>query len=327
MKPLFVGRDLADEQSRILVVDDSQATAAALAELLRGDGFKVDVAGDGPSALKLAATQAVDLVLLDVELGGMDGLQVLRMLRSSEPRRFLPVLMISVKDDRQQRLTAFKLGADDFLKKPWDELELLARVRRCLSLRRRVDELLDESERLHQLSVTDGLTQVANHRFFHERLREEFRRAQRYDDPVALILLDLDHFKTVNDQFGHPVGDQVLKAVATSIVGSVRETDLVARYGGEEFGVILPKTHLAGSLTVAERVWSDLGALRLGPGGQVRITASLGVSGYPNRSVVTADQLLRTADDALYRAKREGRNKISLYQQYSLFPDGAVKAG
>jgi diguanylate cyclase (GGDEF)-like protein len=322
-----VGRELAEQQSRILVVDDSQATAAALAGLLRGDGYGVDVAGDGPSALKLAATQAVDLVLLDVELGGMDGLQVLRMLRSSEPRRFLPVLMISVKDDRQQRLTAFKLGADDFLKKPWDDAELLARVRRCLSLRRRVDELLDESARLHQLSVTDGLTQVANHRFFQERLREEFRRAQRYDDPVALILLDLDHFKNVNDQFGHPVGDQVLKAVATSIRGSVRETDLVARYGGEEFGVILPKTHLAGSLTVAERVWSDLGALRLGPGGQVRITASLGVSGYPNRSVVTAEQLLRTADDALYRAKREGRNKISLYQQYSLFPDGAVKAG
>ncbi|MHB8876832.1 MAG: diguanylate cyclase, partial [Myxococcaceae bacterium] len=251
-----------ERQARILVVDDSQATAGALAKLLRDGGFAVEVASDGPSALKLAAGSEVDLVLLDVDLGGMDGLQVLRMLRSAEPRRFLPVMMISVKDDRQQRLTAFKLGADDFLHKPWDDEELLARVRRCLSLRRRVDELLDETEKLRQLSVTDGLTQVANHRAFQERLREEFRRAQRYDDPLALILLDLDHFKSVNDQFGHPVGDQVLRAVAASVRESVRETDLVARYGGEEFGVVLPKTHLAGSLTVAERIWRDLGALR-----------------------------------------------------------------
>ena len=146
-----------------------------------------------------------------------------------------------------------------------------------------------------------------------QRLRDEFRRAQRYDDPLALILVDLDHFKNVNDNFGHPVGDEVLKATANAVQAAVRETDFVARYVGEEFAVLLPKTHLAGALTVAERIVAEMGKIRAGPAG-LRVTASFGVSGFPGRSVNTSEQLVRTADEALYRAKREGRNKISLFQ-------------
>ena len=161
--------------------------------------------------------------------------------------------------------------------------------------------------------MTDGLTQIANHRAFQDRLREEFRRAQRYDDPLALILIDLDHFKKVNDNFGHQAGDEVLVAMASCLKLAVRETDFVARYGGEEFAVVLPKTHLAGALTVAERVAADMQKIKAGPSG-LKITASFGVSGFPGRSVNTGEQLVRTADEALYRAKREGRNKISLFQ-------------
>src|SRR6185295_16446480 len=142
--------------------------------------------------------------------------------------------------------------------------ELLARLMRTLGLRMRIDGLLSETERLYELSLTDGLTQIANHRHFQERLRDEFRRAQRYDDPLALILLDLDHFKDVNDKHGHLAGDQVLKDVAAGIKKSVRETDFVARYGGEEFAVVLPKTQLTNALTIAERVWSDVAKLKLG---------------------------------------------------------------
>ena len=161
--------------------------------------------------------------------------------------------------------------------------------------------------------MTDGLTQVANHRHFQDRLREEFRRAQRYDDPLALILVDLDHFKNVNDNFGHQVGDEVLAAMAACVKAAVRETDFVARYGGEEFAVLLPKTHLAGALTVAERIAADMVGIKAGPNG-LKVTASFGVSGFPGRSVNTSEQLVKTADEALYRAKREGRNKISLFQ-------------
>ncbi len=303
------------EPSRtVLVVDDSQSTTSALSRLLSQAGLRALTAPDGAAALKVASAQPLDAVMLDVGLPGMDGLQVLRVLRASHGPKHLPVMMLSVRDDRAQRLAAFRLGADDFVLKPWDDEELVARLNRHLQVRARVDELLDEATALHRLSVTDGLTLLHNHRAFQERLREEFRRAQRHDDPLALVLLDLDHFKSVNDRHGHPAGDAVLREVASILRRCVRETDFLARYGGEEFGAILPNTAPAGAVTVAERIWKELGKLRAGPAGMVRVTASLGVSGFPQRGVGNADQLLTTADEALYRAKREGRDRLCLYQ-------------
>ncbi|MBL8913160.1 MAG: diguanylate cyclase [Archangium sp.] len=222
-------------------------------------------------------------------------------------------MLISLTDDAAQRAEAFHRGADDYLVKPYGVSEVLARIARRRATHLSLKGALAEAERLHALAVTDGLTQVANHRHFQDRLREEFRRAQRYDDPLALILVDLDHFKAINDNFGHQVGDEVLVNVAIAVKNAVRETDFVARYGGEEFAVLLPKTHLAGALTVAERMANDMKRIRFNAAG-LSITGSFGVSGYPGRSVTTSDQLIRTADEALYRAKREGRNKISLFQ-------------
>jgi two-component system cell cycle response regulator len=310
---------MGEAPPRILVVDDVQTSALALKELLEREGFAVELARDGVEAVRLGADERVDAVLMDVEMPGMDGLQALRAIRGGRTGRYLPVILISVRDDRARRLAAFQLGADDFLQKPWDAEDLLARLRRSLGVRARFDQLATQAAELHRLSITDGLTQVFNHRFFEERLKEEFRRAQRYDDPLALVLVDLDQFKSVNDSFGHQEGDRLLGAVGALLRKAVRDTDVTARYGGEEFALLLPKTHLAGALTVAERVWKDVHALRAGPHQQTSVTASLGVSGFPNRSVLSADQLFRTADDALYRAKREGRNKICLYQQATLF--------
>lgn len=309
--------------THILVVDDSQAAASALFELLEKNGHRVAYAKQGAEAIHIATTQPIDLVLLDVGLAGMDGLQTLRMMRSGRQQRHQPIFAMSARDEKSERLAALRLGADDFIAKPWDDDELVARIERSLAHRRRIDELLEESSQLQKLSVTDGLTGVNNHRFFQERLAEEFRRAQRYDDSLALILIDLDNFKLVNDRYGHQTGDEVLRAAAAVLRKCVRETDICARYGGEEFAVVLPKTRLAGALTVAERIWRDLGALRLGSSPMVRITASLGISGFPNRSVLSADQLVRTADEALYRAKREGRNKICVHQTASSFADKA----
>ncbi|MBX5484357.1 MAG: diguanylate cyclase [Myxococcaceae bacterium] len=318
---------MGETPETILVVDDSRAAADTLAEVFRREGRPVDIVQDGAEAVKRASAGDVALVLLDVELPGIDGLQALRMIRATTSRRYLPVVVLTVHDDRQKRLTAFKLGADDVLQKPWDADELWARCQRLMTLRGRFDELVRETEKLHALSVTDGLTQIHNHRFFQDRLKEEFRRAQRYDDPLALVMLDIDHFKDVNDRHGHPAGDAVLREVAQAIRGSVRDTDLIARYGGEEFAILLPRTHLAGALTVAERVWRAVGNLRTGPGGTIRVTASLGISGFPSRQVLTGEQLLRTADEALYRAKREGRNKICLFQQVSFFSGPSSRTG
>jgi diguanylate cyclase (GGDEF)-like protein len=298
-----------------LVVDDALSTAEELTRALRDAGADVRTATSVPEAITALLEAPVEVAIVDVELPGESGLVVLEHLRAEGNQT--PVILLSLKDDAVMRAEAFARGADDFLVKPYGVPELVARVQR----RRRLHELLQaaraESSRLHELAVTDGLTQVANHRSFQDRLREEFRRAQRYDDPLALILVDLDHFKQVNDNFGHQVGDEVLVAVALAAKNAVRETDFVARYGGEEFAVVLPKTHLAGALTVAERIAAGLKSLTVGPNG-LKVTASFGVSGFPGRSVNTSEQLIRTADEALYRAKREGRNKISLFQATSL---------
>jgi diguanylate cyclase (GGDEF)-like protein len=183
------------------------------------------------------------------------------------------------------------------------------------------EKLHEAQRRLEEQSVTDALTGLKNRRFFDERLREEFGRAQRYGDHLSLIMLDLDHFKDVNDRHGHPAGDVVLREAGALIRGTIRDPDICARYGGEEFAVILPKTHMNGALVVADRIRRALGKKTYAlpaaaPGGPatVQITASVGVSFYPAKDITSSDLLLRFADEALYEAKRAGRDAICLYQ-------------
>jgi diguanylate cyclase (GGDEF)-like protein len=301
-----------------LVVEDSGGIRHEVSQALREVGAEVLTAGTVHEAFALLIDNRLDLALVAVELPGESGLQVLQHLKA-EGERPLPVLMVTRQDTPEARTALLEAGADDVLSRPVHVGELVARCRRALGIYARLAGLTAEAQRLHELSMTDGLTQVANHRAFQERLKDEFRRAQRYDDPLALILVDVDHFKRVNDQFGHQVGDEVLRKLADAVRLAVRETDFVARYGGEEFAALLPKTHLAGALTVAERIATDLKLMRAGPP-SLRVTASFGVSSFPGRAVNTAEHLLRTADEALYRSKREGRDKISLYQASFLAP-------
>ena len=295
-----------------LIVEESAFAREALAQILEEAGASVVEASSVNEAFAALIDTRIDLALVAHELSQESGLTILEQLRS-DGERPVPVLMTSRVASPEAVASALSKGADDFLKEPVSGPEVVARCQRLLAVYRRFAALEAEANRLHELSVTDGLTQLANHRFFQERLSEEFRRAQRYDDPLALILSDLDHFKAVNDQYGHQVGDSVLKTLAEVLRSSVRETDFVARYGGEEFAVVLPKTHLGGALTVAERISSERRARKVGPM-MVRITASFGVSSFPGRGINTAEQLLRTADEALYRSKSDGRNRISLYQ-------------
>jgi diguanylate cyclase (GGDEF)-like protein len=301
---------MADRWTALVVAAELPLFAPVVREL-EDAGAEVMTATTVAEAVPLLAERPCDVALVEVELRGESGWGLLEHLRLEGGQ--VPVLLLSSVDDPAARTRAFAAGCDDYLLAPVAPAELVARARRRLWLHRELLHERAESTRLHALAVTDGLTQVANHRHFQERLREEFRRAQRYDDPLALILVDLDHFKNVNDNFGHQVGDEVLVAMANCVKAAVRETDFVARYGGEEFAMLLPKTHLAGALTVAERVTHEMLRLKAGPSG-LKVTASFGVSGFPGRSVNTPEQLVRTADEALYKAKREGRNKISVFQ-------------
>lgn len=316
--------DMRAPQTKVLVASASLSSTAPLVYLFSDAGHEVEVVGDGAAALRAVASRAVDLLVLDLDLPAPDGLQVLRLLGAMGGRKYLPVIALAAPGQREQRVEALALGAHDVVSFPWDDAELLARVDRALSVRQRVDELVEENATVMRLSVTEPLTRLFNHNYFLDRLRAEFRRAQRYDDPLSVIFVDLDHFAAVNARLGRELGDMVLVEVARAIERCVRETDLVARYGGEEFAVLLPKTPLPGALTVAERIWREIRALEVGADGGARLCATLGVVGGHHRSLLSSDLLIRSASDALYRAKREGGDRIGVYQPTS---DPAARAG
>jgi two-component system cell cycle response regulator len=300
----------------LLLVDDSRSTAARLVQALGSQEYAPRVVPPGPEVPRLALE--VDLVLLCLEPD--EDLTLLRRLLDAEgPSMGAPVIGIAPAEARPLRLATLRLGVE-VVSDPWDTEELRARMQRAFSARQVLAALASQVSELQHLSVLDGLTLLHNDRYFQERLREEFRAAQRYDDALSLIIVDLDHFKEINDRWGHPAGDDVLRKMAKVLQQSVRETDLVARYRGEEFAVLLPRTPLTGAITVAERVWKALGALHVGPDGGLQVTASLGVSSFPHRSVLSPDQLLLTANEALDQAKREGRNRIGLHPALPLLP-------
>jgi two-component system cell cycle response regulator len=304
----------------LLLVDDSRSTAAKLERSLASPEYAPRVVPPSPEVPRLALD--VDLVLLCLdparEPSSDEVLALLRRLMDVEgPGRGAPVLVIAPAEARALRLGVLRLGVE-VVADPWDDDELRARMQLAFSAHQVLNTLASQVSELQKLSVLDSLTLLHNHRYFQERLREEFRAAQRYDDALAVILVDLDHFKEINGRYGHSIGDDVLRQVARVLQQSVRETDIVARYGGEEFAVLLPRTPLTGAITVAERMWKELGTLRVGPDSTLRVTASLGISGFPHRTVLSSDQLLLTADEALYRAKREGRNRICLHSPVPL---------
>ena len=307
--------------SKILVVDDSRTQLDWLVQVLEKEGYAVQTALDGKDAIRKVRTESPDLVLLDMVLPDMSGLEVLRLIKPSDEQAFRPVIIQSSKSDIDSKVEGLRLGAHDFLVKPFAEQELLARCATMLRIKHLQERLRDAQRKLEEQSITDGLTGLKNRRFFDERLHEEFRRAQRYGDTLSLIMIDLDHFKDVNDRHGHPAGDVVLRDAAALIRASIRDPDICARYGGEEFAVILPKTHMSGALAVAERIWRELGAKEylVSANGapdprKVHVTASIGIAFYPSKDISSGELLVRFADQALYNAKRGGRNSICLYQ-------------
>jgi diguanylate cyclase (GGDEF)-like protein len=314
---------VAEARPKILVVDDSRTHLEKLVAVLQREAFDVRTATTGREALLKVRAEPPDLVLLDLVLPDMEGLEVLRFVKARPDDQFTPVIILSAKADTDSKVAGLRIGADDYLTKPFEDREIVARCAAMLRIKSLQDQLRATQRKLEEQSITDGLTGLKNRRLFDERLDEEFRRAQRYADPVSLIMIDLDHFKQVNDRFGHQMGDLVLREAAACIRASIRDPDICARYGGEEFAVILPKTHLSGALAVAERIWRELGQKvyhqEITEGGRakpvdVRVTASIGLAFFPSKDITSAALLVKFADEALYQAKHSGRNTICLYQ-------------
>ncbi len=295
---------------RILVVDDNPDNVDLLTQYLTGLGYEVVAAYDGEEALKVAAHESVDLILLDVMMPKISGFNVCRQLKSGETTSFTPIVLVTVRDDTQSKLEGFAAGADDYITKPFEIEELSARVKGLLRIKALQDNLRAANQRLAAMSATDGLTGLYNHRHFLELLDVEVHRAQRYRRPLAVIMLDLDHFKQINDEHGHLFGDFVLRKVSEIFHRLARAGDVIGRYGGEEFAIIVTDSH--GGEPLAERIRSTVESTEFVHDGQrapVRISA--GVCQAMAGAIEDGKELLRLADEALYLAKQAGRNRIA----------------
>jgi two-component system, cell cycle response regulator len=303
------------ERRTILIVDDSEAIQHHVEQVLaaQSEAFQVLTAKDGLSAFNLIVRNKVDLVLCDVVMPGIDGFKFLTLKKSRPELADLPVIMLTGASDVSEKVRGLEAGAADYLTKPFHDQELVARVRVHLKLRALQEELRVKNEQLQLLSRTDGLTGIWNRRHLIEVGEVELDRARRYKNELGCIMLDLDHFKLVNDRHGHLVGDRVLAAVAQQLGQDLRKCDLAARYGGEEFVLLLPQTGLAGALAVAERQRLAVAGLSVSAGGvDIHPTVSLGVAAYPTQPAENIEELFRHADQALYRAKEAGRNRVRL---------------
>jgi two-component system, cell cycle response regulator len=304
---------------RILIVDDDRDSIDLLKEWLSMEGYDVASAGGGREALERIAREPPDLVLLDLLIPPPDGLEVIRALKKERLTSTIPVIVMTVKRDVQSKVESLRRGADDFIVKPFhfDELDAVLRAslkKRYLyaSLERANRQLREANDKLLKLSVTDDRTNLLNDRYLGRRLTEEFKRAQRYGTSLSVMMLDLDHFKQINDKYGHDCGDQVLKEFGRLVTECAREIDIVGRFGGEEFLIILPNTDGIRAAIVAERVRKAAEEhVYKYKESLVRITVSAGIASFPaNREVRNESDLLKAADSALYRAKQASRNKI-----------------
>ncbi len=292
-------------RSRVLVVDDDADVREAL-ELTLDPDYEVVTAVDGRAAIDAARSGKPDLVLMDLFMPRMDGLQALEQLRRDPVTADIPVIFVSARGDDAVKAKTLDLGAADFLQKPFSERELRARLERTLRLSRAQNSL-------RELAQTDPLTGLANLRAFRARLEEEAKRARRYRTPLTCVMADMDHLKAVNDGLGHAAGDRAIAAVAAGIRAELRETDFGARYGGDEFVVLLPHTAADEGRFFAERACARLRATVLEVGGRrIPLGASFGVASLPGDSSAPAEAVVRAADAALYRAKRAGRGCVAV---------------
>jgi diguanylate cyclase (GGDEF)-like protein len=313
------GAEALPSNFKLLIVDDDVTVVSGLGRALSQFG-QVRFATNGPDALRMARHTVPDLILLDVEMPAMSGLEVCSELKKDAKLRDVPVIFVTAHNSLEEEIEGFALGAADFISKPPHVPLVVARVRTQLRMKQLADEL-------RRLARTDGLTGLPNRREFDEVLRREWSRAVRARSALSLLIIDVDHFKSYNDFYGHPAGDTCLKSISEALARVVRRpSDLLARYGGEEFAALLPETDVEGAGTVARRLLEELdsfGLLHEKSSVASHVTVSVGLSSIsgagPQRRPLSLSpepldgrcctDLVQAADEALYSAKAAGRRR------------------
>jgi len=302
----------------VLIIDDSDAVREKIIKTLEVfDLFdRYYEAEDGLEGFKKLLSSPVDIILCDLEMPRIDGFKFLSMLKSRPDLQDLPVIILTGMNDRELKIKGLEQGASDYITKPFDPEELVARVKVHLKIKNLQDDLKRSNELLLELSNTDHLTGLFNRRYLMETLEKEVQRSVRKGGNLSLIILDIDHFKQVNDTYGHLQGDVVLQKVALQLQKELRSYDIASRYGGEEFVAVLPDATLAEAVFVAERVRSSVQTVKFsGALSPLSITVSMGVASFPTANCSTVDDFIKLADDALYRAKANGRNRVESADQ------------
>lgn len=300
-------------ENSILIIDDSDSVRDKVKDALRLINLFdiIREASNGLEGLKSMVEHPPDIILCDIIMPGMDGFKFLAAKNSKIGFRDIPVIMLTGEDNPKEKIKGLEQGASDYLTKPFDSGELLARVKVHLKLKKLQDELRYTNVRLEELSNTDALTKLYNRRYFNEMIEKEFDRAVRYGGRLSFLMADIDRFKPFNDTYGHQVGDEILIAVCDIFRSGQRRHDVVARYGGEEFAFILPETSKEGAISVAERYCREVETTPfITSAGQLSVTVSLGVSSYPVDGPRSTEELIKMADQAVYTAKRNGRNQV-----------------
>jgi two-component system, cell cycle response regulator len=297
---------------KVLLAEDARFARHLLQGALIGWGYEVVLAEDGEQAWRaLQEPDPPSVALLDWMMPGLDGLEVCRKVREAAREPYTYIILLTGRDRQEDVVEGLAAGADDYLRKPFDNLELEARIRTGRRIVELHGQLIVAREALREQAATDPLTRIANRRTILDTLGKELERCRRSKTACAVVFLDLDHFKQVNDTHGHAAGDEVLRQAASTMRAILRPYDLVGRYGGEEFVVVLPGCDAAGAGAAAERLRAAVAGAAIGIGGVlVRITCSLGIAVGDSASGWDGDRLLSAADAALYRAKRAGRNRI-----------------
>jgi diguanylate cyclase (GGDEF)-like protein len=299
------------DRARILVIEDDSYYRQILMHLLINAGFDVAVASDGLEGLAQVKARTPDVVLVDWMMPGVDGATVTRYLKADDEYRNIYVMIVTARGETDSRVAGLEVGADDYLVKPVENRELLARVRSGLRLRALQHELEEKNRQLEHLALTDVLTGLPNRRHFEQALERELGLARRYGHTLSLAIGDIDRFKDVNDRLGHDGGDAVLREVASRLRAVSRAEDFVARVGGEEFALVLPFTDHDGAVALAERARVSVGESPIVcPEGAATVTISLGVATAGPTTDLRAAGLIKQADSALYRAKNAGRDRV-----------------
>ncbi len=296
---------------KILIVDDSVTIREKLRVLIVGAMPEAEVlqATNGIDALTLADKHLPDLITMDIQMPEMTGYEALRILQTRERTKTIPVIFLTgTFQESEDIIRGLELGAVEYVTKPINDHVFLARLKVMLRLKA-------YQERILMMSLQDPLTECYNRRYLMQRLREEFNRSARTRAPISGVMIDLDHFKAINDAYGHDTGDAVLLRAVSALRVAIRTYDVLARYGGEEFFLLLPNTDTASARTIAERMRQMIERLTVPAGGEVvQFTASFGVAGFPGEGLPkNPETLLKRSDEALYTAKEGGRNRVEVH--------------